>query len=183
MLKLVESMTYHPTYSFAIIGRSEQSLQTMARQLLENETWWFTMAQPVPVKAVALGRKPEKMLMLKIHVLSSGAATVVKRMLLLTNFEEVLTSVTSFAGLTGILSLWKPKELPVRYVQRIFGLRATCIRSRGIPSLTSRRRVHYCDACKLWRSHEIYRGDYENDEEMSCSHDGLHNRECIVKTD
>lgn len=157
MLSVVESMTYQAIFSFAIIGRFESSLQTIASQLRLKEEWWYIMDPPVPVRAVGLGRRPEPMLMLKIHALSFGAAIVVNRMLLLTSFEEVLTSVTSFAGQTGTLSLWKPKELPPAYVRRIFGLRPICIQSRGIPSLTSRRRVHCCDACKLWRSHSIYR--------------------------
>ncbi len=89
MLRLVGSMTSRPTFSFAIIGRCVPSLQTMVLQLPANVLYECIMDPPVLVRAVALGRRPVRMHMLKIHVQNSGAATVVSRMLLLMNFEEV----------------------------------------------------------------------------------------------
>lgn len=50
-------------------------------------------------------------LTLKIQEPSFGMVTRARNMLLLTNFEEVLTSPMSYDGLTGILSLWRSRDL------------------------------------------------------------------------
>lgn len=156
MQNLVDLMTSQPMYSFVIIALYDQLQLTTLCHWLESEKSAVIMGQPVWVRVAGPGRKRVQMHMLRIHALSFGAATVVKNALLWTNFEEVLTSVTYFDGRTGMQSLWKLRGVPLPFVQGVFGLRLTCILSRGIPSLISRRKVHCCDACKSWRSHPIY---------------------------
>jgi len=155
-LKEVEWIQYPVISLFDIIVRSELSLVTMLSLLPGKEMSYVTMEPLVRVKVVGRGKKQEFLLMSRIRAASSGAGIAVSRMLLLTNFAEVLTSVTSCGGPTGIQSLWRPKEVPLPYVRRIFGLRAICTQSRGILTWTSKRKTHSCEDCVLWRSHCHY---------------------------
>lgn len=155
-LREVEWIQYPVTSSFDIIVRSESSLATMLNLLPVQERSYVIMEPLVRVKVVGRGKKQEFLLMSRIRVANSGAGIAVSRMLLLTSFAEVLTSVISSGGQIGILSLWRPKEVPLPYVRRIFGLRAICTQSRGILTWMSKRKTHSCEDCMLWRSHHHY---------------------------
>jgi len=77
--------------------------------------------QPAQVKVVAHGLKPEWKLIVKTQEQNSGVVTVLKNMLLSTNFVEVSTLLTSSAGLIVIQSVWRSKAQVDLFVQQRYG--------------------------------------------------------------
>lgn len=75
---------------------------------------------------------------LKIHALSGGMGTKVKKWLLSMNFVEELTSPIYYGGLTSILSKWKLKGEAQCCEQRSLFLLATCIHSIGTKGSTKK---------------------------------------------
>jgi len=103
------------TYKFAIIGHSEQLLQTITDQLASKKQLMCFMDEPVLEKVGELGRKPVFSLILKIHGANGGTGTKVKKMLLSMNSEELLTFPTYSDGWIGTLSVWNVKDQACPY--------------------------------------------------------------------
>lgn len=124
---------YQRTYSFVIIGRSLQSLQTMQFQLRAYEKFMYFGAIPALEKVSEPGKRVVYRLTLRILDPSGGAVTAIKLRLSWMNFEEELISHTFFDGLTDTQLLWSEKADPALCWPPKYGLLATWILGHGIP--------------------------------------------------
>lgn len=100
-------MTYLKTFTYVII----EPLEILALNLQEiyslNGVAHFSLERQEQESHVPLGKRPGQMLILRIQDQSGGADTVVRNMLLLTNFVDCFHHTTSYGGLTDTLSQWK----------------------------------------------------------------------------
>lgn len=129
-------MEFRLTYVWLVIVPFERSRQIMQRLVRLNERFGVSGALQQRENQDVLGVKQDWTLMLSVRGPSSGQVTQVKKTLSSMNFVEVLTSPTSYDGVTGIRSIWKSRELPDPWMLKEFGLPPICIPETGIPTST-----------------------------------------------
>jgi len=111
------SLPYQHRYEYRATTRSEASALIIRNQLEWSELAMYSGVELALVSHGQLGRPPVWTLILKIRTRSSGVDTLARTLLLSTNLEEELTSVTYCDGLTDTLSLWKLKDPPAHSAQ------------------------------------------------------------------
>jgi len=132
-LNWVNSTTSLPTCTYVIIGPYVQLLQTMQCQLQSNVQFMYSGGELQLEKVSEPGARQVFRLTAKTLGASGGVDIDVKNMLLWTNFEEALTYHTCYDGVTGTLSVWKPKVVLGRSWQSKYGLPAMWILGDGTP--------------------------------------------------
>lgn len=128
--------TYPHRYEFNIIVLFERSLLTLLNRLLSKGNVMSSGVKLELENPEELGQKRDGQLILRIQNLSSGAATRVKRILSLTNSEEISESAIYSDGWIDILSSWKLKDRLLSSKRKRSGSQATSIQENGTPCLT-----------------------------------------------
>jgi len=105
------SELYRPTSMLDTISDSKESLLIMLSRLRCCENVLYSGVLRAQEKAARLGTMPGPVHMVKIHALSGGAVTVVKKILLSMNFVETSISPICSGGLIVTRSRWRLKDL------------------------------------------------------------------------
>jgi len=105
-------MQSRPIYIYAVTINSPQSAGTIWRLVAFLELARYSGATRRLERVDVLGERPVFTLILKIPVPNGGAVIRARNMLLLMNFEEQSTLLTSSDGWTVIQSQWRPREVP-----------------------------------------------------------------------
>jgi hypothetical protein len=100
---------YHPTYTFAVTINCEELAKTIYRQLQLNARQLCSGVVLGLESRVVLGQKQAWTLFLKTRSQSFGTVTVVRKMLLLMNFEELSVFPIYSVGWIAILVTLKLK--------------------------------------------------------------------------
>lgn len=131
---------------FLVTGLYNQ-LQAIMRLLLEDHQSLLESfgASLEVVNLSKPGKKRENQLMLKIHDPSSGVHTLVKKMLLLMNLEEVLTSRTFLDGWMCMLVELKLKDQIDPCLPRTFGSPPMLNRDIGTQTSMSPQLMRYLE--------------------------------------
>lgn len=123
---------------FVITTTSDEFIQTLLDLLVSSETSSFTGVKVEPARRDKLGKTEVWRLILKIHGPNFGMATLIRKLLLSTNLEEVSTlDISSDGSTTGILFLLKSKEVVDPYWPKPSSLLQTYLQESGIPDLTT----------------------------------------------
>lgn len=111
-LKKARSKKYLLKSELQVIGPYVPLEQIMRSLKPWKEFVMCSAVQRAPVNQEEHGQRQDWMLTLKIQDPNSGMGTVIKNMLLLTNFEETSRCPIYFDGLIGTHVLWRSKGLP-----------------------------------------------------------------------
>jgi len=109
------------TFWCVVTATSGELLQIIYSQLLSNGQYMSSGDVPEVENLTEPGAKPVWMLTQKILGQNFGTATIVRNMLLLTNFEVELISATCSGGLTNIQLSLKSKDQAQSLRRRLFG--------------------------------------------------------------
>jgi len=115
--KKVISCLFHPVYEWSLIGHLGQLEQIIWRLSQLFVKYGASGAEAKLASLDVLGKKPVWTLTLNAQEVNFGMVIKARKMLLLMNFEEVLTCHTSYDGVTGILAEWRLKEVVDRCAQ------------------------------------------------------------------
>lgn len=137
---LAISCQYQPVYVYVVTGQYAQLLQIMNSLLAEQSIQPYFGAVLELARRSGLGRRPDHQLIVRILDQNFGAATWVKETLLLTNFEEALTSRTFCDGWIVTLVELKLKDPVDLFEPQTTGLLRTSHRTCGTQTSTLRRK-------------------------------------------
>lgn len=113
----VQLKRFQRLYEYSLIAPLEELVKIMHLLDQWKENVSYTLDQQELGNPTELGQRPDMRRTLSVRVPSGGPAIKVKRMLLLTSFEEWWTYPICFAGSTVIQSMWKLKAPQSPYWQ------------------------------------------------------------------